>query len=845
MNGAAHRAHDTARGLRRLRWFGAALLLSALPLPLHAQDRPLEEGFFDLLLPATGRRTGVSVLVDTTGRVLIPLRSVLDQTGIASSWSPDSVVLEWPVDLWRTVLRYADRTIESGGTVRRVPDAEWARSGPELFLSADVLASVLGSAVDVAFADLVIILQPNPDFPVLRRAGVDRRRRLERPFGEGPAPDSDIPYPPRNGGFVGSWGLSVSEAQASRRAAFRAAAGASAWGGALELGGTLGFGNTIPTTLRDRFLRWTRGFPDDPWIRRLEAGTIFSEGPAGRRLFGFGLTNAPLTAPRLFGEAVIQPAVPAGWEYEVYQGDYLVGVGSRAATDGIRTPLNYGNTPVTVRLVGPSGQELIQNLVYVVRPGMVPAHHLRYGLGAGACADPGCDDYAWAELRYGFLPILTAGMGIDRLTLDRSGTAYRPYFMAAGNPLPNVGAELQLQPGALFRSAIQVQTGAASTASASYAWIEPPGDEPVLAGWNAQLSWSAPVPAFGGRFVTARALLRGVERDRVNLWQIGLATTLRRIHTALEYETGLQARDLLTARAFLTWPAARGPFRDVSISGAIGISRLGPDLFEASFSARPMTAATLSAGLRVRRDARPALILGFATRTGVGFAQLRASRASEGSTLFMSADGGLARDPEVGTMLLPFESLGRAGLAGTVFDDLDGDGQLSPGEPPLPNALVNIGTARIATRSDGTFRTWLLEPYEALPVALDSLSIPFDRVPAHRVVLVRPSPNLFTRIDIPVLRTREIIGSITGTAPLPLGGIGVEILDLQDRIIATTRTFRDGEYYLPRVRPGTYRIRPAPASLAALGVAADPAFIEILVPAHGSDIIRAPAILIR
>jgi hypothetical protein len=58
----------------------------------------------------------------------------------------------------------------------------------------------------------------------------------------------------------------------------------------------------------------------------------------------------------------------------------------------------------------------------------------------------------------------------------------------------------------------------------------------------------------------------------------------------------------------------------------------------------------------------------------------------------------------------------------------------------------------------------LIEPYEALPIALDSLSMPFDRVAARPVTIVRPSPNLFTRVDIAVVRTREVTGSVSSSS---------------------------------------------------------------------------------
>jgi hypothetical protein len=497
-------------------------------------------------------------------------------------------------------------------------------------------------------------------------------------------------------------------------------------------------------------------------------------------------------------------------------------------------------------MIGPAGQEQTRDLVYVVRPEMVPSGTWRYGLGAGACADPGCEDYSWAELRHGFFSRLTAGAGIDRITLDDDAPRWRPYVLATGNPVRNLGAELQFQPGALFRSAMQLQTADAASWSGSYAWFEPAGEANVLAGWNAQLSASAPIALFGGRFMTARALLRGTERNRIDLWQITAATALHRIYTSLEYEHGFQSRDLLTTRAFASWPTLdRVPLRDLAASAAVGFSRLGPDLLELGASARPIPTFTISTAVRTRRGSKPTFIFGFATRLDAGFAQARAAHASEGSSLFVSADGAVAHNRDLGAIMLPFEGIGRAGVAGVVYDDLDGDGVQSSSDPPVRDAVISVGTMRVRTDEDGSYHAWLIEPYEALPVALDSLTIPFDRVAAHPLTVVRPSPNIFTRVDIPIVRTREVTGRVSSESSLNVGGVGVEVLDRSGAVVATTRTFRDGEYYLPRIRPGRYRVRIAAASLAALGLSTQSAELELEVPASGEEVVRAGEVKIR
>jgi hypothetical protein len=213
--------------------------------------------------------------------------------------------------------------------------------------------------------------------------------------------------------------------------------------------------------------------------------------------------------------------------------------------------------------------------------------------------------------------------------------------------------------------------------------------------------------------------------------------------------------------------------------------------------------------------------------------------------MFLSADGGIAGDPYLGAILLPFESIGRAGIAGIVYEDRNGDGVRADNEPPLPGAVVTVGAQRVTADEAGSFHTWLLQPYEAVPVGLDSLSIPFDRVAAVPYFLIRPSPNLFTRIDVAAVRTRELTGAVESPDALPVAGIAVEVLDDGGNVVAETRTFRDGEFYVPRLRPGVYRARIAASSLAVLGARPEPTDRLFGVTFDGDEPIRLAPLELR
>lgn len=803
---------------------GMAALTSALLVPgrVQAQEGSFEEGFFEVVVHRIPTRITVTTLVDERGAVLIPLQPIVELVGIPLQSEGDLLSLEWPPDAWHTEIRMAARSVDVGGDVEEVPAQDFVVRDGVLYLAPRVLGRVLAARVDVDWAGLAIVITENAEFPATRRLEREARRERERLATERlRSGGSEVPFAPRTGGAAGTWGMSLNGGEGAYRGTFRASVGGSVFGGATETGGTLNFGDGVQDAFTEGYVRFHRVFPGSPLVRQVEAGNVLSQGPVARRIVGFALTNEPFTTPRYFADALIQPTVPAGWEYEVYQGDALVGVSSGEDPEALRAPLNYGNTPVRVRMIGPAGQERVEELLYVVPPSRIPAGTWRYSLGMGPCQDPGCDSYGWAELHRGVTSWFTVGLGLDRLDPAEGSADVREYGYVGLTPLPGMNLEVQAQPGAFFRSGLDMATAGSGVYGATYAWTRPVGDAPTLDGWYGQFSASVPMNLFGGRTLTGRLQVRGSERSQVDSWQIFTATTVRRSYVSAEFESGLQQRKVLTGRLFTPLGTLfHGVLADVAASAGVGATSRGPEILELGTSFRPITTGSVSVDLRFRRGSTPLLSVGFVARRPQGYVQARAARGSS-SGLFLAADGGLAYDSGTGVVTLPFQSLGRSGIRGRVFHDLDGDGVAGPDEPPAAGIDVLVQGGRVTTDARGEYLTWEVQPYEVASVAVDSLSIDPSWVPAPRQVLMRPSPNLFNAVDLPLLRTREVVGRVemAGEMSRPLGGVRIEVVDAGGTVVASARTFSDGVFYVQRVPPGSYTVRVAPSSAQALGLA--------------------------
>jgi len=824
-----------------------ATTLAGRPSAVRAQDAPAyEEGLFELFVQRLPERIPLVTLVDGTGQVLIPLGLVLDHVGIPVVQRGDTLTLEWPPGAWRTLVSRSARTVVTGADTTVVAPTEWVEQGGEAFLSAAAMARILDARVDVVWADLVVQISENLDFPAAVRLEQEARRERERLRATLFDPDAyaDVPYPARTGGFAAGWGASLTDAQGFTRGTVRGALGASVLGGGAEVGATAVMESGEAASVDEVFARYTRVFTHSNWIRRVEVGSVLSEGTLARRLLGVTLTNQPYTTPYYFGDAAVTPAVPAGWDYEVYQGEHLVGVSTADQPSDIRAPLNYGNTPVRIRMIGPAGQLIEEELVYVVPSGRVPAGDWRYSVGGGACDDPSCDSYVFGELQRGVSERFTAGVGGDRIEIADSAEI-RPFVSLGFSPVPNLGAEVRVRPGSFVHANLQYLEGSRGTLTAGYTWTEPEGSF-GLAGWTGQASASGPMPLLGGRWMSARLLLRGPEHGHVDSWQAALSTSIRRTFLTLEAEAGLQDRTITTARVFeALGPTRVGPLRDISLHGAFGVSGEGFELGELGASAR-VAQALLDARLRLRRDQDAVLTIGMSLRAPFGFFQARGTQGG-GPGVFLGADGGLAFDPGVGIVPLTYQSVGHAGVAGTAFYDLDGDGTRAADEPPLADVDVLVGGRRVRTDAEGHFHSWEATPYEGMTVAVDSLSVDPEWAPSQREVLLRPSPNVFSEVTLAVHRTRELSGTVmtNDPNPQPIAGARIEIVDGEGRVVAAERTYSDGGFYIPRVTPGRYVLRVAAASSLALGQSG-PLEVPIEVDARGEgEIVLAPFVIGR
>lgn len=821
-----------------------ATVTSPVSVGRDAEPDSLEMGVFELVVERVPERTMIVVLVNERGDVFMPLRELLERVEIPVASTPSGMLLEWPRDVWRTELDLDEGMV-------RVGDETWGSLEPgsyhvrdgALYLTAPAVESLIGGSVRVLWSD-VLIHVAGEDYPVVVRQRRELRRSFfgDRGMPGGTDPFASTPFEARTGGLAGSWGVNAFATEGQPlRGTGRVALGTSLWGGATDVSATASFVEGRPADVGDVMARFSRPVFGSDWLSRFDVGSVSSGGLVPRRLVGGMITNEPYLQPTHFSATAIAPVVPSGWDYEVYQGDHLVGVSDGTGPDDIQAAVRYGHTPVRVKLLGPAGQEVVEDLLFVVNPRQVPAGRLRYEVAAGACRDTGCSSHAAADVRYGVDDRLTLGAGAERLDLGGAGEAGLGYHLSAvARPLTNLSTDVKIRPGSFLQAGAQYRASDGTSATASY--LRHGADE--IAGgvpsWQGRLSVSGSTWLPGGRRgVSAHLFLRGDDPSRVEAWRAGVSTTVGRSFVTADVESGLQATEMLTLSTYTPLRRGGSVLRDLAINAAFAVSASRAETLETGLSFRPTLASSLQAGIRLRAGEAPRFSLSFTTRASAAFAQAR-TVASERSSASMSLDGGVALGASEGAAFFNLPGTGQAGVGGRVFLDLNGNGRLDDGEPGAAGVPVTVGGHRQETKSDGSFRSWGLRPYEPALVQVDSLSLDFHLKPAEAEIVVRPSPNRFETVDVPLVRTREVTGRVRGGGSGPVGGVMVEVVDEAGQVIVAGRTFSDGEIYLQRVPVGSYTLRVADSSLRALGASGSEA--PVVVPAEGDDVVDAPAL---
>lgn len=807
--------------------------LAAFTLPAAAQE-VFEQGIYEIAIAAQQDRVTTRVLLAPSGKVLIPVTQTMLLTGIPNQRRPQQWHFDWPppsfsVDIDLTTGRYT-RGDERG----QLAPESWRFENDELFVDSMAIAALLGAVMRTNNVDVLITLAFEGGFPAERKLNDEARRAARLRSSARPGGLGYVPYPSTTGGFALNWDASFVTGGAVTHGVVRGILGASVLGGEVAVGSDIGIGIDLQGT--DRLARYVRPFPNNPWIQQATIGSLVTPTPVPRYMNGVFVSNAPMIRPNDFQEVVYQPTLPPGWTAEVYEGESLIGVSDGSTAGAVPLPVGYGFTPVHVRILGPAGQERTEQVQYIVPSSRLPARHFEYNVGVGECRANDCGRYGFADVSRGLTAFITAGLGASVIKSD-SASAFRPYARLSVSPRPNISLEAQGEGKSHVHAALQYIGARNTSLNGSISWFNPSDNTLNLSGTYADMSAAV---YLWDRYLTTTVQGHFDARERLTDAQVFLGMPLRFGFLGAQWNRTLDSPDLFGARAFWSPRLKSWISRAATLSSTLSFSRERFELAEITGNMQIRRTSYLNAALQWQGGGRgPSMAVTYTIRSPFGTGQSRIIAARHNTSMVLGMNGGLALSPSGDITSIYSGAVGKAGIAGVTFLDTNGNGVRDAAEPVLPGVPLLFEGQRTVSNDEGRFITWDLPAVRATRFSVDSLHLEDIRLtPLRAEYAVRLPANVFSHVDVALIRTREVAGRVEAANRTNLGGITIELHSADGGIVLQTRTFSDGEFYFPRVPPGTYTAAIAAASLGALSATSQPASQPVDIPFTPGGVIR-------
>ena len=827
-----------ARASRRL----AALLgLALCSAPLAAQQ---DTGFVELLVDVRIDRGPSAIMLalarDTT--VLVTAGPLLALAEIAVTASgparltaaiePTGPAFRLDADSGLIVVNRERRAVPAGHLVTR---------DGELYVSTDVLAAVLNVHLSASLAELTVQVRNAAHLPAVRR--LERARRRARLAADRAPPPALVlaPERPLVDGAVFDWGITSLTEDPLDASSLRLGLGAQILGGSAVVEHV----ERRTSTGAERETRgsWIRAWHTTPWVRQLRLGDVQGTGRTPRVVQGGAVTNAPFLRPAEFAVEPLDGTFGPGWEVELYRNEQFVGYTTTGADGSFRfdVPVRYGQNPLEVVGYGPHGQVVRRERTFEVVPLRLPGRQFEYGVAGGGCAFDPCEALLNVDARYGVSDRLTVQTGVDRFWRDTLPDLWHPYAAVTGQP----ARSFALTGEAVLHALLAVRVDFAPTpdlqAAVGHTRFDTTVVQPLVGSpidrdrtdaivfyrpglFHDQLFFRLSAFRLAGAGRT-RSLARLIATTRFLGTRVDAGGHVERLaldSTTPVTTTGFEARFFHGYTGPLRW------LRRTLFQGEMGVN-LDSGLTRARFGVTHAIRDRfqIDAGVDWQRGVPGgvAFELGLTATLHPVRAISRNRFSGEGTRGTQVAEGAMIWDRNAGRIgFSDGRALGRAGLAGEVFLDLDGDGVADQGEPPVAGIRLRIGPRVVTTDSAGRFAVWDLVPFELLIVEVDTLSNDDPlRVPVASRFTFRPDPNTFTRVPIPFVRGGEVSGRVLfNDTQTGVGGAPV-VLRARTGERYTTTTFSDGGFYLLGVRPGDYEATVDDSLLERLGARVAPA----------------------
>lgn len=605
-----------------------------------------------------------------------------------------------------------------------------------------------------------------------------------------------------------------------------------------------------PFDRRQQYYRWRYVDNDQKALRQVALGKIFI--PTISSLFdpvvGVQVTNAPTTYRRSFGTYTLTNVTEPGWTVELYVNNALVDY-TTADANGLysfQVPLVYGNSQVRLRFFGPWGEERMMEENVSIPFNFLPKNEFEYTASAGYVEDSVNSFLTRAQGGYGVTKFLTMGAGVE----------YRSTIPGA-NTIPFVNTSVRLSNNLLL--------------SGEYAY--------KVRG-RGLLTWRLPanvqIDAEYARYTKGqRAIIYTFREERKLMvakpfFTKGMSIFSRLVFNQLisEYTRYTNTELLLSGAVgkvgvsvsnYAVFVRDTDPF----VYSNFGVSlRLPGNLLvmpqvQYAYTGGRFISARCEVGRYVFRHGYLNLAYEENFRGGIrmfqaglrwdfAFGQMGLSllTGNRSSTVVGSARGSFVHEGKTGyTAFSNRSQVGTGGLLLVAFLDENGNNRRDAGEPRVQGLRMTVNGGRLIPRlQDTAVMIMEMEPYARYVMDLGRSS--FDNIAwkvRNPVISVVTEPNQVKLVEVPVVVVGEITGHVLFQDEARRRGMGrirVDILREDRTVFKSVLTEHDGFYNYLGLPPGNYIVRPDPAQLKKLGLAAEPAEIPLEIePTRDGDVV--------
>ncbi len=560
---------------------------------------------------------------------------------------------------------------------------------------------------------------------------------------------------------------------------------------------------------------------------KVEYGAVVSSYPIGRQ--------SEYDRHRFTGELL------PGWEVELYRNNALIGYQQTPVNgqyDFVDVPLLFGSNHFRLVFYGPRGEIRELENHFELSQAMTRKGEQHYRISS--VKDEMGENRATIQYDYGLTKKLSGNVNLVTLPLDQNGETVQHNYTAAGltgyweRLLASMMVVDDTKSGNAFQ--IDLQTRIDSTSIRlkdihldSFDSEEfRPGAQAVAR--RSQLQLNTAIPA---SMLPRIPFALRYQRDE---YESG--DELIQIMNMLSMSThGVAMTNEITHQQYSDQPAvANGNFR---LSSHIGRTRfrssLGyaiepePDLTTVALTLEPgrYRGYHLNFGLNhsLQQDLTEYSATASKTTGKYGLSLGARYNTNDEITLSLNLSAGFGYEPRKSQWQSDARTMASLGsISAHFFIDMNQDGIFDPDDEPLEGigVRVNGGYNAIRSDSDGILFLTGIQPYSAtgISIAEDTLVDPLWRV-ALDGVEVTPRPGHAISLNFPIFMSGEVDGTVylsRNGKEVGVGNVTVELVDKNNRVVATTKTAYDGFYILSKAPLGDYQVRINQEQLNQLGL---------------------------